>query len=190
MADLITILKQAGFSGERLREAYAIAMRESGGRPDAHNDNRATGDDSRGIFQINMLDDLGPARDAKFKQYVKGYSGIESLFDPVVNARAAAYMSRKGEDWTSWVSPQYGAAAQHYANYPGDNSTGSDIAPQGAAPTDRSAGKKPKDTPQTAEEAAAANSISWDFVLAHPVIPLSATLLYYRLRTARCLFGH
>lgn len=41
-------LESVGFAGENLREAWAIMMRESGGRPDAIS---ATGD--YGVFQLN-----------------------------------------------------------------------------------------------------------------------------------------
>jgi cell wall-associated NlpC family hydrolase len=119
-AALIGVLSAAGFQGEDLREAYAIAMRESSGNPTSHNPRGQ--DYSYGLFQINMLGSLGPERDAKFRRYVRGYNGPDSLFDPIVNARAAAYMSQKGRNWASWVSPTYGKAKQYYAQYPGASS--------------------------------------------------------------------
>lgn len=97
MADLISTLKQAGFTGNALRTAYAIAMRESGGRPDAYNPNRSTGDDSFGLFQINMLGNLGPARR---KQY--GLKSNEQLLDPATNAKVAYRMSKGGTDFGAW----------------------------------------------------------------------------------------
>lgn len=115
---LLKWLYNAGFRGEKLREAWAIGMRESSGRPEAYNPNRSTGDNSFGLFQINMIDSLGPARDAKFRKYVKGYSGYESLLDPQVNVRAMRYMSDHGENWASWRSPQYGKAAEYYDEFP------------------------------------------------------------------------
>jgi len=119
---LIGVLQKAGFKGQHLREAYAIAMRESSGHANSHNTNKATGDNSYGLFQINMLGKLGPDRDSKFRKHVPGYNGPESLFDPEVNARAAAYMSQRGKNWGSWVSPTYGRAAEYYASYPGASS--------------------------------------------------------------------
>ena len=111
-------LRQAGFEGEHLREAWAIAMRESGGNPSAHN--IGPKDDSYGLFQINFkpVGGLDPAkRDASLRKNVAGYSGPKSLLDPLINARAAAYMSARGRNWSSWVSPQYGKAATYYDQY-------------------------------------------------------------------------
>lgn len=124
---LLDTLRSAGFKGEDLREAWAVAMRESGGNPTAHNPDRSTGDNSYGMFQINMLGQMGKDRDKKFKQYVDGYTGPDSLFDPLVNARAAAYMTQKGKNWYHWDIDKSGYDGgshskkyQHfYAQYPG-----------------------------------------------------------------------
>lgn len=62
----------------------AIAMAESGGNTRAHNPNAGTGDNSYGLWQINMLGAMGPARRREF-----GISRNEDLFDPFINARAA-----------------------------------------------------------------------------------------------------
>ena len=94
---LKAVLQEAGFEGKALKEAWAIAMRESTGRPTAHNGNRATGDNSYGLFQINMIGSLGPERRAKF-----GLESNDELFDPLVNAKAAYYMSAKGTNWSAW----------------------------------------------------------------------------------------
>lgn len=91
------VLIRAGFTGQHLKEAWAIAMRESTGRPYAYNGNRHTGDHSYGIFQINMLGNLGVDRRAKF-----GITNNNQLFDPLTNAKAAYYMSAHGKDWGSW----------------------------------------------------------------------------------------
>lgn len=114
---LVGILQQAGFRGENLKEAWAIAMRESSGRSNAHNP--VPPDDSYGLFQINMLGSLEAERNAKFRQYVPGYKDKLSLFDPLINAKAAAYMSQKGNNWASWVSPTYGRAKDYLAQFPG-----------------------------------------------------------------------
>lgn len=96
-AELKSLLKAVGFEGKALRTAWAVAMKESNGRPRAHNDTIATGDDSYGIFQINMLGSLGEDRREKFD-----LKSNKELFDPVVNAQIAYYMTRGGEDWSSW----------------------------------------------------------------------------------------
>lgn len=103
--DLLKTLYSAGFRGKHLAEAYAIAMTESNGRPHAHN--TVPPDDSYGIFQINMRQQKGlnaKARDASFKKHVQGYNSKADLFDPTINARVAAYMSRKGKNWSSWAA--------------------------------------------------------------------------------------
>lgn len=96
-AELKSLLKAVGFEGKALRTAWAVAMKESNGRPKAHNDDLSTGDDSYGIFQINMLGYLGDVRRDKFE-----LKSNKELFDPVRNAQIAYYMTRGGEDWTSW----------------------------------------------------------------------------------------
>lgn len=95
--ELINILESVGFSGENLVVAWAIVMKESTGRPYAHNQNRKTGDNSYGLFQINMIDSLGPARRKQF-----GLSSNEELFDPYKNAKIAYKMSNGGENWSAW----------------------------------------------------------------------------------------
>lgn len=95
--DLIQLLRAVGFEGSSLRTAWAVAMKESGGRPIAHNDNHHTGDNSYGLFQINMMGDLGYLRREKFS-----LGSNKELFDPVTNAQVAYYMTAKGTNWGSW----------------------------------------------------------------------------------------
>lgn len=91
------LLSAVGFKGKHLIEAWAVAKKETNGRPLAFNGNAKTGDSSFGIFQINMLRDLGPERRAKFGL---GYNA--DLLNPVLNAQVAYYMSNEGTDWSSW----------------------------------------------------------------------------------------
>jgi hypothetical protein len=86
-----------GFRGERLKQAWAVAMKESTGRPRSHNQNSATGDNSYGLFQINMVGSLGPARRDQFNLETN-----KDLFDPALNAEIAFFMSDKGRNWSSW----------------------------------------------------------------------------------------
>lgn len=79
----------------------AIAMAESGGNPRAHNP--VPPDDSYGLWQINMLGSMGPARR---KQY--GISSNAELFDPAVNARAAAKILA-GQGPSAWSTYTNGA---------------------------------------------------------------------------------
>lgn len=95
--ELKRVLKEAGFNGKALRVAWAVVMKESNGSPRAHNKNSATGDNSYGLFQINMIGSLGPARLEQFN--LKKNS---DLFDPVRNAEIAYFMSNKGKNWSAW----------------------------------------------------------------------------------------
>jgi hypothetical protein len=95
--ELKAVLYSVGFRGNDLKEAWAVAMKESNGRPMAHNRNSSTGDNSYGIFQINMIGSLGQDRLDKFN--IKSYS---DLFDPVTNAEIAFFMSNGGQDWSAW----------------------------------------------------------------------------------------
>ena len=60
--EIKNILELAGFDGRALRTAFGMVLKESTGRPYAHNQNSSTGDNSYGLFQINMIGSLGPAR--------------------------------------------------------------------------------------------------------------------------------
>lgn len=94
---LKAILYSVGFRGERLKEAWATAMKESTGRPMSHNKNSSTGDNSYGLFQINMIGSLGPARREQFD-----LESNKDLLDPIRNAEIAFFMSNGGKDWSSW----------------------------------------------------------------------------------------
>jgi hypothetical protein len=95
--ELKQMLHLVGFKGKDLIEAWAVAKKESGGRPLAFNGNQKTGDSSYGIFQINMLGILGPDRRNKFD-----LSSNAELLNPVLNAQIAFYMTDGGKDWSSW----------------------------------------------------------------------------------------
>jgi len=95
--DLKNLLALVGFEGQNLKEAWAVAKKESGGRPLALNNSKRTGDSSYGLFQINMIGDLGPDRRDKFNLE----SNVE-LFNPVLNAQIAYYMTDGGKNWTAW----------------------------------------------------------------------------------------
>jgi hypothetical protein len=91
------LLKEVGFKGKALEQAWAIVMRESNCRSHAYNGNEKTGDNSYGIFQINMIEEVGDARRDKF-----GMVSNALLLDPVTNAQIAHYMSKGGTDWSAW----------------------------------------------------------------------------------------
>jgi hypothetical protein len=95
--DLAQLLFCAGFKGNDLSEAWAVAKKESNGRPLAYNGNRKTGDNSYGVFQINMLGSMGADRRDKFN-----LTYDKDLFDPWTNATIAFHMSAGGKNWSSW----------------------------------------------------------------------------------------
>lgn len=82
---LVTWLYKAGFRGHNIREAWAIAMRESSGIPST-----VSGEDY-GLFQFNY-----------------GAWGASSwwdsnkLLDPLYNAKIAYKMSKGGKSWIPW----------------------------------------------------------------------------------------
>ena len=92
------LLSAIGFEGKALKMAWTVAQKESNCRPKAINNNPKTGDNSYGIFQINMIGDLGEARLEKFNLDFK-----KELLDPVTNAKIAYHMSKQGKDWSSWT---------------------------------------------------------------------------------------
>jgi hypothetical protein len=96
--DVARYAYNAGFRGENLVKAVAIAYRESRWNAGSYNPNAATKDLSFGLMQINMIDNLGPSRRTQF-----GISSNEELYDPAVNMRAAFKMSG-GTDFYAWGS--------------------------------------------------------------------------------------
>jgi Lysozyme like domain len=83
---LTRLLSRSGYEGEDLREAWAIVMRESGGRADAVSE---TGD--LGLFQINTAtwrdEDWFDRRQLLTRRY---------------NSKIAYQLSRGGRSWYSW----------------------------------------------------------------------------------------
>jgi hypothetical protein len=108
--DIKSLLIISGFRGEGLRIAFGIVMKESTGRPYAHNENSNTGDNSYGLFQINMIGSLGPARREQF-----GLASNEDLFNPLTNAAIAYSMSNGGTNWGPW-----GGVSQKVINFMND----------------------------------------------------------------------
>ena len=72
-----------GLSGDELVAAVSLAGRESGFNPLAHNGNAGSGDNSYGLWQINMLGAMGDQR-----RKALGISSNDELFDPNINAKA------------------------------------------------------------------------------------------------------
>ena len=101
---LYSLARQAGFSDSNARIMAAIAMAESSGNPRAYNGNTRTGDQSYGLWQINMLGGMGPERRRLF-----GISRNEQLFDPRINARAALriFQQQGFRAWSVYNSGAY-----------------------------------------------------------------------------------
>lgn len=87
---LVGILKQAGFKGRQIRTAWAIVMRESGGKADLIA--AADGSPDYGLFQIN---------EKVFKN--EPWWDYENILNPHYNAKIAYdILSKKGTDWRPW----------------------------------------------------------------------------------------
>lgn len=83
---LVIELREAGFRGQNLKEAWAIAMRESHGRERAIS---RTGD--YGLFQINK------AAHGKNRWW-----NDKKMLSGTYNAEIAHYMSNGGKNWSAW----------------------------------------------------------------------------------------
>jgi cell wall-associated NlpC family hydrolase len=86
---LVSVLQDAGFSGEGLRTAWAVAMRESHGRPGALSPVNSNGTRDHGLFQLNDIP-LGRRISAA------------DVYDPAKAAAAVHRMTKGGTDWSSW----------------------------------------------------------------------------------------
>jgi hypothetical protein len=101
MQQLVGLAKGAGFSESEAVIMAAIAQAESGGNSNARNFKPP--DKSYGLWQVNMIGNLGPARMQEF-----GLSSESQLFDPVTNAKAA-YAIRKSQGLGAWTVYKTGA---------------------------------------------------------------------------------
>jgi hypothetical protein len=103
-AEITKYASDAGFTGTTLNTMVAIAYAESGGNPKSHNTNAGTGDNSYGLWQINMIGSLGPSRRKAF-----GISSNDQLFDPATNAKAARtiFNSQGLGAWTTYTRGTY-----------------------------------------------------------------------------------
>lgn len=105
---LVNILYNAGFRGEALKTAFAVAMAESGGVATRHSHPSLKKDDSYGLFQINMIGGLGPARR---KQY--GLTSNKELYNANTNSRIAYTISKGGKNWKPWGAYSSGAFTKY-----------------------------------------------------------------------------
>jgi hypothetical protein len=112
---------QAGFRDEQLVTAVAVALAESGGDPAAHNPRPP--DDSYGLWQINMIGSLGPARRSTF-----GIPNNAALFDPAINAKAAWEVSSHGTNWRPWSAFTSGKYRQYLERAQAATTVNTDLA--------------------------------------------------------------
>lgn len=87
----------------------AIALAESGGDPNKDNVNPATGDDSHGLWQINIARNANP----EYASY--------NLHDPNVNAGIAVKLANSGhglDNWSTWKSGAYKQFLKGHSHIP------------------------------------------------------------------------
>lgn len=88
---LVRTLAEAGFTGENLREAWSIAMRESGGDPTLGPGHPAYNQEDVGLFQFNRPTFMEEA-----------WWDEEKLLDARYSADLAFRLSEGGRNWWLW----------------------------------------------------------------------------------------
>lgn len=107
--EIAAVAYAAGFKDiASLSTAVAVALAESGGNARSHNGNAGTGDNSYGLWQINMLGKMGPARRKQF-----GISSNEQLYLPATNAKAAYMLYKQSGGWGPWSAYKNGSYKQY-----------------------------------------------------------------------------
>ena len=110
---LYVLAVRAGIpAGPAAQLAAAIAIRESGGRPDAigDRDNPHTGCASYGLWQINSC----PDRD---KSGIRSEANRPNLLTPAGNAAAMVQVSNHGRNWGPWSTYRAGIKAPEQASW-------------------------------------------------------------------------
>jgi hypothetical protein len=99
ITEITAVAGQAGFTGDDLVTAVAVALAESGGDPNAHGDTGiGSGQGSFGLWQIYA--DAHPEYGPNFA----------ALYDPQTNANAAyAIYSAAGQSFTPWTTFKSGS---------------------------------------------------------------------------------
>ncbi len=115
---ILQYAKAAGFEPALLPTMTAIALRESGGDPTAHNGNAATGDDSYGLWQINWK-----VPEIRLLLNQQGIVDASALLDPAINAKAAhlLYGGKFSNLKIAWYiydnEPQHALAQARYESH-------------------------------------------------------------------------
>jgi murein DD-endopeptidase MepM/ murein hydrolase activator NlpD len=105
---LIKTIAGKGFHGKALQTAYAIALAESGGRPNALGDvglQDSKWGPSVGLFQIRSL--------KNWKAYNDPYRDAQRLPNPYYNSEAAYSKSNQGKNFNAWSTYNSGAFLKH-----------------------------------------------------------------------------
>ena len=97
--DIAVILKRRGFPEDAIWKMLAISHRESRWIPSVHNVNPRSGDDSYGLFQINMKGDTGAGRRKAWASWLTSDKG---LLDPKNNIHAARLIFGGG-NLDAWI---------------------------------------------------------------------------------------
>ena len=107
-------LQRVGFADELIPLMTAIALAESSGLPYAHNRNQLTGDDSYGLFQINMIGDIGVER-----RRLLGLNNNDDLFKPRKNFEAAKFIFDQ-QGLSAWGAYRNGSYRDYLASLMAD----------------------------------------------------------------------
>jgi len=105
-SQIFALNRKAGFDVASATIATAIALAESGGRPNAIGDidNPGPGAKSVGLFQINYL----PSRDAKVP-----WRDPQGNLNPFTNAQNAFKISNNGKNFGPWATFTSGSYKSH-----------------------------------------------------------------------------
>lgn len=107
-------LQRVGFADELIPLMTAIALAESSGLPYAHNRNKFTGDNSYGLFQINMINDIGVER-----RQLLGLKNNNDLFNPRKNFEAAKFIFDQ-QGLSAWGAYRNGSYRDYLASLMAD----------------------------------------------------------------------
>lgn len=94
---LVNLLRETGFKNSNLKEAWAIAMRESRG-----NAKSISSTQDYGVFQFN-----------KFTHSSQKWWNVKKLLNAKYNAKIAFEMSRGGKTWYPWGLDGQGRVKAH-----------------------------------------------------------------------------
>lgn len=146
LAQTVSTLKQAGFSGPGLAIAVAVAYAESNGLdPLATNTVGNSAGTDRGLFQINS--------------YYHNEVSDACAFDPLCNAKAAFQISKGGTDWSQWSTFKNGLYLKYLNLINGSGASVSDSQIHGTTTAPPLAGD-PCDYPCTFRNPAACISLA------------------------------